>query len=68
MARKPTAWKAVGKLVKAESPNNNNQPTQNEGAVSAFVAPISTVRGSPLVELSIDNETRQIFVDTGSSI
>ena len=64
----PTASKAVGKHVKPGSPNNNYQPIQNEATVSAFVAPIITVRGAPLIQLSIDNEPRQFLVDTGSSI
>ena len=68
MASKSTASKAVGKLVKAGSPNNNSQPTQNEGAVSAFVAPISTVGGAPLIQLPIDNEPRHFLIDTASSI
>jgi hypothetical protein len=68
MAWQPTAAKAVGKHLGAGSPNNNSQPTENEKAVSAFVAPISTVGGAPVKQLSIDNETRQVLVDTGLSI
>ena len=56
MARESTASKAVRKLVEAGSPNNSSKPTQNEDAISAFVAPISTVGGAPLIQLSIDNE------------
>jgi hypothetical protein len=60
--------KAVGKLLGAGSPNNNSQPTENENAFSSFVAPISTVGGVPVIQLSTDNEPRQFLIDTGSSI
>jgi hypothetical protein len=68
MAWQPTALKAVGKLLLAGSPNNNSQATENEKAVSAFLAPISTVGGDPVIQLSIDNDPLQLLVDTRSSI
>jgi hypothetical protein len=68
MAWQPTAAKAVDKLLGAGSPNSNSQPTENENAVSAFLAPISTVGGAPVIQLSIYNEPRQFLVDNGSSI
>jgi hypothetical protein len=68
MAWQPAASKAVGKLLGAGSPNNNCQATEKENAVSAFLAPISTVGVTSVILLPIDNDPLQILVDTGSSI
>jgi hypothetical protein len=65
MAWQPTVSEAVGKLLGAGSCNNHSQAFENENAVSAFVVPISTVGGAPVIRFTIDNEPRQFVVDTG---